>query len=260
TRRTRYSMERYLSLLRVGVTLGEPGRLARLGVTMTHNFRDSSPDEDLEDSVESVYDTSQLAGFDTVFNTLEFHLNLVVDTRNANARTSSGFAMEAFGGGAVPIEGFGYWHYGVEASFYVDLYRKTRVLVFRAALEGVDGDSSEIPFVELPRLGGAYDLRGYVEDRFRDNIAAVASIEYRWPIHEWVAGEVFVDAGRVGRNYDETFGLDAWKDWRFGFGGGIIVSSRDNVLFRLDVAYGEDVTVYFSTDVARAFRGREREL
>ena len=38
------------------------------------------------------------------------------------------------------------------------------------------------------------------------------------------------------------------------------VSSPSSVLFRFDVAYGDDVVFFFSTDVARAFRGREKEL
>ena len=160
----------------------------------------------------------------------------------------------------MPIDGYSYWHYGVETSAYIDLYKKTRVLLLRAAIEAVHGDDAEIPFVELPRLGGAYDLRGYLEDRFRDKIAAVASVEYRWPIHEWVQGEVFVDFGRVGATYHDVFGAEAWQRWRVGFGGGIIVSSPSSVLFRFDVAYGDDVVFFFSTDVARAFRGREKEL
>ncbi len=256
---TRYATERYLTLLRVGVTLGKPGALTKLGVTVSHNFRDGLPDES-SNSVETVYDTSKIAGFDEVFNTLEIEANLIVDTRNRNAQTSSGFALEAFGGGAVPIEGFTYWHYGVEASAYIDLYGGSRVLLLRGAVEAVDGDDAEIPFVELPRLGGAYDLRGYIEDRFRDKRAAVFSAEYHWPIHELVMGELFIDAGRVGRTYDDVFGGDAWEQWRLGYGGGVIITTKKSVMFRLDLAYGDSLQFFFSTDLARAFKGREKEL
>ncbi|MFT7623747.1 MAG: hypothetical protein ACI9WU_002930 [Myxococcota bacterium] len=260
---TRFQQERFLSLLRVGVTMGKPGQSVRVGAAMIHNFRNASPQRDPvagDRSIESVYDTTRLDGFESVFNTLEFEANVVVDFRNRPARTSSGWALELFGGGAPPVDGFAYWHYGAEASVYINLYRETRVLLLRAAFEAVDDAGYSIPFQELPRLGGAFDLRGYLEDRFRDKRAAVASVEYHWPIHDFVSGELFLDAGRVGPTYRSVFGADAWQEWRVGYGGGIIVSGPDSVIFRADVSYGDQLTFFITTDLARAFKGREAEL
>lgn len=260
---TRYRSERYLTLLRTGVTLGQPGALTKLGVTLIHNFRDLSPPDTVPEGdvpIEAVYDTSRLGGFDRVFNSVELEANLIIDTRNRNAGTSSGFAMEAFFGGALPIDGFTFWHYGAEASVYIDLYKGNRVLLLRAAVEAVEGEDDEVPFVELPRLGGANDLRGYALDRFRDQKAVVASIEYHYPIHEYVTGELFVDFGRVGKDWSDLFGEQAWSQWRVGGGGGVIISSRDSVLLRFDLAYGEGLQFFVSTDLARAFKGREKEL
>ena len=44
--------------------------------------------------------------------------------------------------------------------------------------------------------------------------------------------------------------MDAWKA---GFGGGFRFSIRDRLVFRVDIAYGDDVVFFFSTDPLQAF-------
>lgn len=254
---TRFAQERYLTMLRAGYTFGPPGNQLQLGATALYNVRDfARKEKGTEPSIEQVYDTSTLVGFDERVSTLETDLNLVVDTRDLQGATSSGLYLEAFAGRVPNFGRYGFWHHGVEATGYIDLYRGTRVLVLRAVLEGVEGKTAEIPFSELPRLGGPRRLRGYALDRFRDEKAALATVEYHYPIHQLVAGSLYLDAGRVASNYGDFLN----SDWKLGGGGGFIVRSRDRQLFTFNIAYGDGVHFHITTDPLRAFANRDTEL
>lgn len=260
--KTRYRQTRMLALAGGGYTLGRPGRMAKIGMTGILNRRDfeAARKGDVgkgEYDLAQVYDTSQIPGFDHGTRTLELNGNVVVDTRDNQGATSSGVYLEAFGGGLVPQHQFGFAHYGAEVTGYINLYRHTRVLVLRMVHEGVVGDDDEIPFADLPRLGGPSRLRGFTLDRFRDKTTAVATVEYHYPIHEFIAGSLFIDAGRAAQNYKSL--LD-FGQWRLGGGGGIIIRSKTSVLFTLDVACGDGLNVYFTTDPLRAFAGRSEQL
>jgi hypothetical protein len=254
---TRYSEERLLALTRAGYSFGKPGELLRIGASGIYNVRDFGPRHRGDDpSIEQVYDTSAIVGFADRVATLEADLNLVVDVRDVAGATSSGGYLELFGGRVPKLGDYGFWHHGVELTGYVNLFRRTRVLILRAMLEAVEGKDAEIPFSDLPRLGGPHRLRGYPLDRFRDEKAAVGTIEYHYPIHQYVSGALFVDAGRVEKSYGDFF--DA--DWHAGAGGGFIVRSQDRQLFSFDIAYGDGVQFHLTTDPLRAFSKRDTEL
>jgi len=251
-----------LALAGMGYTIGRPGGLTLFGVTGILNHRDFEGARKAnlttgELSTSQVYDTSRLPGFDDGSRTLELNGNLVVDTRDAEGATGSGVYLEAFGGGLAPQHDYHFAHYGAELPGYIDLYHRTRVLVLRVAHEAVTGKDENIPFADLPRLGGPSRLRGYTLDRFRDKTTAVATVEYHYPIHELIAGSLFLDAGRAAPTYKSLFELD---QWRVGGGVGLIIRSKTSVLFTLDVAYGDGVNVYFTTDPLRAFAGRSEQL
>ncbi len=258
---TRYNQERVLALMRLGYTGGQAGRLVKTGLTAIFNHRVFGPSEhgsDSDVSIETVYDTAQLTGFEPGVDLLELQWNLVLDFRNREARPSSGVYFEAFVGGAPPQGDFQYAHYGLEGTVFIDLFRGSRVLVLRAALEGIYGDDQEIPFSELSRLGGPHRLRGYILERFRDKLSAMATAEYRYPVHEYVAGHLFVDLGRVAKDFDRLFSDRAW---RVGYGGGIIVGTLDSQYLKFDLSYGDDGFQFFvSTDPLAAFTDRSKQL
>jgi hypothetical protein len=255
--KTRYSETRWLGLLRAGYTLGRPGSMLQLGGTAIYNVRDfGARERGSGQSIEQVYDTSRLVGFNERVATFEGDLNLIVDFRDVAGATSNGMYLELFGGRVPRLGDYGYWHHGAELTGYIDLYKRTRVLVLRGFVEGVEGPEADIPFTDLPRLGGPSRLRGYSLDRFRDEKAAVGTLEYHYPIHQYVAGSLYVDAGRVGQSYADFFG----GGWRAGGGGGFIVRSRDHQLFTFDIAYGDGIHFYVTTDPLRAFTKRDTEL
>lgn len=254
---TRYSVDRFLSLFRSGVTFGRPGEMLQLGATGIYNVRDfGERDRGRDPSIEQVYDTSKLVGFNERVATLETDLNVVVDLRDVAGATASGGYLELFAGYVPRIGPYSFWHHGAELTGFIDLYKRNRVLVLRAFVEGVNGRDEDIPFSELPRLGGPNRLRGYRLDRFRDEKVAVGTVEYRYPIHQYVAGSLYVDLGRAERSYVDMFDTH----WKAGAGGGFIVRSRDKQLFAFDIAYGDGVRFYLTTDALRAFTKKDTEL
>ncbi len=260
---TRHREQRFMSSLTLGVTNGKVGDLSRIGVNFLFNDRQFGAEarQFAEPSIEQVYDTSQLVGFESGARILEVSPVFIYDSRDHEVLTSRGVYFNAFGGHTLPVsEQANYWHYGVTASTFIDLYERTRVLALRAVVEAVHGDDDEIPFSELIKLGGPDRLRGYRLDRFRDKTAAVATAEYRYPVHELVAGELFFDAGRVGRDYGEIFSGDGLKDLRYGGGLGFVLHDGTEPLFKIEGAYGEGLVVFFATDPLTAFTRRHKRL
>jgi hypothetical protein len=135
--------------------------------------------------------------------------------------------------------GTDFWRYGVDAQQLVRLGIGPRVLEAQFHGEAVTGSRDDVPFTDLPSLGGPLYLRGYAFDRFRDRVAVAGALEYRWDLARWIAAHVFVDAGRV---YDSlgSIGLD---HLRAGYGGGIEVGRATTMI---DIASSIDGGLVFA--------------
>jgi hypothetical protein len=153
--------------------------------------------------IDTVYDPAMLVGFGGS-KILYGELEVRWDSRHAlttfepGATFSGGWLVGAFGGRAHRLDpGTDYWRYGVDAQHFLRVGAGPRVLVTRLHGEAVSGSRAEMPFNELPMLGGPTYLRGYALDRFRDRVAAFGSIEYQWDLSQLISASIFVDAGRV---------------------------------------------------------------
>jgi hypothetical protein len=172
-------------------------------------------------------------------------LSLGIDTRERPARAeppgprATGFAIGGFA--EVDTDPAG-GRFGGEARAQLPLGTRQRLLVLRTLAEGVSGPLDQIPFVDLPRLGGPLLLRGYPADRFRDRTMALASAEYRFDLGDALGAFLFADAGRVGRDVAE---LGA-GDLRAGWGGGLDVRRDDLLLGRLTIASSIDGGLFVS--------------
>jgi len=195
------------------------------------------------DSIDTLFDVGTLPGF--LDNTTYLHSELTVawDTRRRASRWD-GHGIRSAGG---LVLGFAdYQHgldeepdfvrYGMDLQRIVRIARGPRLLEFRLYGEAVTGGRDEVPFTELPRLGGSNLLRGYVAGRFRDRLAAVGQVRYLWPALSWLAPSIFVDAGRVWASYDEL----SLRGMRVGFGGGIEVYGRGGLAMRAELASSID--------------------
>jgi outer membrane protein assembly factor BamA len=93
-----------------------------------------------------------------------------------------------------------------------------------------------VPFYLQPTLGGARNLRGFREFRFRDNNSVLATAEYQW--EAWWALDValFADAGTVA----PTRQLLSMRDVEVGYGVGFRFHSNKAFVGRLDLAFSKE--------------------
>lgn len=101
----------------------------------------------------------------------------------------------------------------------------------------------ETPFQQLPSLGGANMFRGWFLGRLRDRVLLASELEYRVPFTPRISAVAFGSVGRVAASFDEL----APKGFRVAGGAGVRVAVRteSRANFRLDVAYGDELYVYF---------------
>ncbi len=202
-----------------------------------------------EQDIDEAYDTTALPAFeegtDYVYNELELRL----DTRDRDNRyepqtqPSEGFLLSGFTGVATGLSGAptDYVRYGADVQLYLRIGPSPRVLILRALVEEVRGSIDQIPFADLPRLGGPILLRGYDQDRFRDRALALTSAEYVFDLTNMVAAFTFVDAGRVFRELEHAEA----EDVRVGFGGGLQLQTDHSYLGRISLASSIDGGLLF---------------
>jgi outer membrane protein assembly factor BamA len=129
---------------------------------------------------------------------------------------------------------------GIDVQPFINLFGGDRVLRLRLHVQTALGHRDNIPFLDVPSLGGATLLRGYDTRRFRGRLAVLTTAEYRYPIQPKLAAYVFVDAGRVYADFAD-FGVD---NLRVGYGGGLLMFTRTFFLARLQIASSIDGNVF----------------
>jgi hypothetical protein len=191
------------------------------------------------------FDTATLAGWDqgtkVSYSEAQLGWNSLTTSNSfvSAAAPSSGTKVVGFAGVARGVGGadVAYTRYGVDGFRYFDLYGGDRVLILRGRMEGVVGADDQIPFTDLPRLGGPVLLRGYARDRYRDRVAMLATIEYRYPIWRQLGGFLFVDGGRVVPGLaDAGRAALAPQLLRVGGGGGLELLQGEIFRMRAQVA------------------------
>jgi hypothetical protein len=135
-----------------------------------------------------------------------------------HAVPSAGALAAVFGGRMHRLDpGPDFWRYGLDLAKFTKIAEGPRVIALRFHGEGVTGARDEVPFTELPHLGGPTYLRGYALDQFRDRVAAFGSVAYEWDLSQWFSANLFVDAGRVYPDLTEL----SLAQLRVGYGLGI---------------------------------------
>jgi outer membrane protein assembly factor BamA len=196
--------------------------------------------------IDEVYPEATMVGFDGASYGYG-ELELRWDTRGRASRWESpsvparGWLVSGFAGRAASFgAGEDFWRYGTDLQHFLRIGKGPRVLAARLYGEVTDGSVDQIPFTQLPSLGGSTLLRGYTSDRFRDRVAAVGSIEYRWDLSYELTASMFVDAGRVYSGLDNLT-LD---DMRVGFGVGFELYNSNAFLMRGSLASSRDGGVF----------------
>lgn len=231
------------------------------GALMLRDFSNAE-----RDGIADSYDITRLAGFTEGVDNLYLEAELIYDSRRqpspwqSNVIDATGWYAAAHLGRGVGVAGdpSAFTRYGGELARFFDLYRGSRVLAVRVFLEaatgGTDLGDRALPFIDLPRLGGAEYLRGHPEGRFRDRVVALATAEYTWDLGNFLAAYTFVDLGRPASS------LGALEEGRLrvGFGGGVQVHTQDSFITRAQLAGSRDGDVFFELVLSPAFGRRER--
>ncbi len=125
----------------------------------------------------------------------------------------------------------------VDVRGYVPLPNRARNLALRATAVFTDTPAGQaVPFYYLPTLGGAEQLRGFREFRFRDNQALLLSAEYRWSAWWAMTPAFFVDAGTVAARRGDL----RLRDMDVAYGVGFRIHSNNAFLARLDLAFSRE--------------------
>lgn len=165
-------------------------------------------------------------------------LSNVYDTRDNVTNASEGTLLQADFGyyyDTTNSEGFG--QYSLKASQYHSLAPVPGLLAWQVQANLTSGN---VPWDQLPDLGGAEAMRGYILGRYRDNQMMMGQVEYRLPIY-WRLGVVFW--GGAGTISDDVSGL--WSKTFTSVGTGLRFKIKDKVNIRADIGYGEHGSAFY---------------
>lgn len=143
----------------------------------------------------------------------------------------------------VKTDSLQFWQVSIDLRQYLHIFKK-RTLALRVLAQSTDliGNSPELPFYLKSQLGGVESLRGYRKGRFIDNDLAMVSIEYRYPLLEFMDAFIFLDEARVFPSFSDNF---KWNDWKYSTGGGLRIWQKDQLAVRTFMAVSKEDTRYY---------------
>ena len=258
---TRFRQEVVRFVLGVNTHIAGPLSLKPSAALMFRSF--GTPDDaDNGPFSASVFEEESLIGFSDGLANVYGELELRYDSRRrtsdylTEALPATGWLLSGFAGYATGFEDdpSDYWRYGFDVQRFINVYGGNRVLSLRLFTEAVTGRTSDVPFVDLPPLGGPDLLRGYSQDRFRDRAATLGSVEYIYELEPSSAASLFVDAGRVWqtlRDFD-------FEDFRVGFGASLSFHTKNSFLTRASIASSIDGGFFFNLSFDPVYEVRRR--
>lgn len=227
----------------VDANIGGPFWISLGGLASDRERGDSNEGREID----MVFEPSTLLDF-TGYRTLYGELELRYDSRapitdwQPRMINTSGSLLLLYGGRERLDVAPSFWRYGVDAQHFFTVGSGPRVITARFQGEAVSAEPDEVPFNELPYLGGRTQLRGYALERFRDKVMGVASLEYMWDLSRLLYSSIFVDVGRVYPGLDDLT-LDGL---RCGFGFALEAHTHDSLLARVQVASSIDGDIWFN--------------
>ncbi|MBI1228085.1 MAG: BamA/TamA family outer membrane protein [Bacteroidetes bacterium] len=154
---------------------------------------------------------------------------------------------EAFINGKALGSDFNFARLSLDAVGYFSNNKK-HVVAVNAWLVFTQG---EVPFQQLAFIGGPKKMRGYFEGRHRDKNLWTLQAEYRAVLKGRFGAVVFGGAGAVSPDAERLFR----QKTHFTYGAGLrfMLSKKDHINLRLDVAANEDGEVLPYLTVREAF-------
>jgi hypothetical protein len=212
-------------------------------------------------AIDGVYDPAGLVGFMGGVRHAYGELEVRWDSRHRFSEWeprdvhAAGSLAAAFVGRVDRLDGGAdFWRYGFELQHYWRIAKGPRLLITRFHGEAVSGSRDEVPFVELPMLGGGSFLRGYTFERFRDRVAALGTVEYEWDVSHFIDAYLFTDVGRVYASPSEL----SLHGLRAGYGIGVELHSEAYFLVDLSLASSIDGGVFATVSLNPVLDARPR--
>jgi outer membrane protein assembly factor BamA len=133
---------------------------------------------------------------------------------------------------------FSYWKYQYNGEHYFPLSGDGRkVIAIRGRVEtNQEKGGSEVPFFDLPYVGGRSTIRGYDSFRFIDKTAASFGAEYRYRIWRHFDVGLFVDQGQVAPEPGDLR-LDGFHT---GYGARIVMRPSSKYAVSLDAGRSDE--------------------
>ncbi len=185
-------------------------------------------------------------GFGETIGFPRFRLALAYDTRDNTGRPTRGVLVELEGRVTGDIDGQqqSAMHGEVVVSGFLPVLPDRRVFKLQLgfAVAAPTRDDHDIPFHELVTFGRKNRMRGYSKARFRDDIGWWTTLEYHWPVWEYIntgialTPTLFLDVGRVGPNVEGMFE----GNLRYSYGAGLRAAHDVLLFFILNVGMSEE--------------------
>lgn len=156
-------------------------------------------------------------------------------------------------------------------SYLFPVFNARHILGLRLRGQYVDASAREVPFYELPSLGGDQNMEGFQKDRFRGQASLLFSMIYReelttfnfrniWNVR--LDGVLFGDAGRVfinARDWQNQFRVNRdlvprlLSNFRYDYGTGLRIALGQVLVARLDVGFSAEESGLFYLSFGQIF-------
>ena len=190
-------------------------------------------------STEEQFSAALTPGLGTQTDFMKVELSAAFDWRDNPAKPTVGgrYVVAAAQFDDRDLGQFDFHRIGVSLQQFVPLPNRYRRLALRAEGAFTDaGSGQSVPFYYQPTLGGARNLRGYREFRYRDENAVLLGAEYQWEAWWALDAALFVDAGTVARSREDL----SVGDMNVSYGIGFRFQSNRAFVGRLDLAFSRE--------------------
>jgi hypothetical protein len=220
--------------------------------SITQRYVDDAPTAPVGRALTEVFYPGSIAGALRATQITYSEMAVRLDTRATRTGAEAGALFEGYGGVGAGVSGTSstYARVGFQAAGFFSLGHSANILSPKLTVDSIAATAGHpLPFTELV---GQPTFRG-LDDR-RDNISAVASLDYRWPLVRFVAARLFADVARVFPSISEL----SVTHLRWVAGLGFDLSSSTAELGRIALALGpEGRSFLFTLGVPVRFGDRQ---
>ncbi|PMH42167.1 hypothetical protein BCU68_14755 [Vibrio sp. 10N.286.49.B3] len=165
-------------------------------------------------------------------------LSSLYDSRDYRLNASDGWLFQLEAGLYRNFESDqSYQLYGMELANYINLTPLPGVFAWQVQGQFSEGD---VPWYQVPDLGGSSAMRGYIKGRYRDDHMLMGQMEYRLPIVQRLGMVFWAAAGSVAPSLSQLN-----DDVLTSYGTGFRFRVKDKINLRADVGVGQNETAFY---------------